>query len=193
MFTSWKYITDEEKDERYNNTIKDFYYKGFLGLDGKFYQRKTAAGSIGTKGNSRAIPHLIKMLDDRNHELRMAAAESLGSIEDPTAVPYLIKRFERKKKLPVKLTIMDAFAKIKDPKTVPVLIKALSDNDDTIRRNASGKLGLIANPTAVPHLINALRDPEISNRESAGWALKKCIDSSSIPILKKALLRKKLF
>lgn len=181
--------TNEEKEEDFKKIIKDLNHKGFLGLSDNLWERITAAEILGKRGDSRAIPHLIKALDDRNSELRKEAARALGNIRNPIAIPYLINRFEREKDEFVMIAIMEVFSlKIKDPKTVPILIKTLSDDRQIIRGQAISALSRIGNPIAVPHLINALRDPVIQIREVAANALKNCIDSSSIPILKKSLL-----
>jgi HEAT repeat protein len=51
--------------------------------------RVKAASALGRRGSKKALPALIKALEDKHPLLRMLAAQSLGMLGDERAIPAL--------------------------------------------------------------------------------------------------------
>lgn len=88
MFDPKKKDTEIEDTQYLINQLHDKNYK----------KRKYAADKLGERGDTSAVPHLIKILLNRNEErigydqyVRQAAAVALGKLKDPSAVEPLLR------------------------------------------------------------------------------------------------------
>ncbi len=102
-----------------------------------------AIQSLGTLGDIRALPPLIKVLQSGDMELRQPAARALEELS----------------------------AKVNEPELIGVMIEHLKDPDAEIRRSSAAVLGRLQVVKAIPDLIVALEDPIPGVRFRSGLAL----------------------
>jgi len=139
---------------------------------------------------SKAVPSLIKSLENKNESLRIPIIAALGEIgtEASPALPLLNDLLNNQSK-DVRVIAANALKKIgKDP--VPALILALQNPDPQIRQKAVHNLGRLSieAKTAMPELADALQDPDHNVRASAAQALGEMGSEAkeAIPFLRSA-------
>ncbi len=89
--------------------------------------------ALGKISENSSVDILIKILKEKDKELRIAAIEALGKIKDPKAIPYLINNVEDKD---VQLVTIWALGAIGDKRASAVLAKLLDGKDKYVRYNA---------------------------------------------------------
>lgn len=98
--------------------------------------RRDSCDELGVLGDTRAIPALIRMLQDGIGGVRFAAAEALGRLGERSVIPELIRLLED----PLFGThgpVMEALTTLKARNAVPYFIRFLRDRDVHQRRVAS--------------------------------------------------------
>ena len=135
----------------------------------------------------RAVPALIRGLEDPSHVVRRVSVITLLEMRDATAVPALLNTFKADTDPHVRDVAAQALGDIADPAAVPGLIDVLNDRNLHIEDRAARILGEIADPAAVPALIDALRASDARLRTSAAEALGMIADRRAVPPLIKAL------
>ena len=136
--------------------------------------------------SEKAIPGLIKALEDDDYYVRSSAVEALGKIGSEVAIPDLIKALEDDD-YDVRSSAADALGKIGSEVAIPGLIKDLENDDYNVRSNAVDALGKISSEVAIPDLIKALEDDSYYVRGSAVKALGQIGSEVATPGLIKAL------
>ncbi len=141
-------------------------------LDDKdYYVRVNACWGLGKIKDSRAIPHLVKMVDPDQRVYTMGE-QTIDSTKEEQASVKL--KEEGMKFSDVIIESIKALGKIKDPKALPALIEALKDESDgSVRCAAALAMGQIKDETAVPYLIKSLDDKYWYVRRDAAKALSK--------------------
>jgi HEAT repeat protein len=101
------------------------------GLGDQYYShhRSTAAQALGQFGDSRAVLGLLKLLEDRDSDVRSNAAQSLGQISDSRVVPALLQLLEDQIYL-VRLKAVQALGKMGNDEAVFGLIKVFEAKHD---------------------------------------------------------------
>lgn len=156
------------------------------------------AAVIALRGTGKkAIPHLVRRLQDRNHSVRKEAASSLAALgwvpNDPqekvqyyylledwtelaklqgAAVPVLIKGLNSKDPR-IRSESARTLGKIRDPRAIPALVRAADDPEADVRTRVIEALGEIGGDRAKPHLVEALSDPSHPVRMEAAWGLER--------------------
>ena len=139
--------------------------------DEDYYVRVNACWGLGKIKDSRAIPHLIKMVDPDQRVYTMGD-QTIDSTKEEQASVKL--KEEGMKFSDVIVEAIKSLGKIKDPKGLPALIEALKDESDgTVRCAAALAMGQIKDESAVPYLIKALDDKYWYVRRDAAKALSK--------------------
>lgn len=130
--------------------------------------RRDACDELGLLGDKRAIPALIRMLQDGIGGVRFAAAEALGRLGDPAVIPDLL-RLLGDSLFGTHGPVMEALTALKAKESVPHFIRFLRDHDMHQRRVASNCLRELTG-----HFVNF--DPqgreelrEASAREWEAW------------------------
>lgn len=133
-----------------------------LTSDKDAFVRKTAAYALGGFSGTARTAALIGALKEKDPEVRGAAAVSLGDHADANAIAPLTAALSDKR----------AFVRAQAARALgvngrgatqsaPALIRLLaSDEDDEVKRQAAGALGLIGDRSALPSLERAALDSD---------------------------------
>ncbi|HYW20779.1 MAG TPA: HEAT repeat domain-containing protein [Nodularia sp. (in: cyanobacteria)] len=138
-----------------------------------------------TKSN-KAIPGLIKLLEDEDSDVRSIAASALREIKSEAGIPGLIKLLEDEDS-DVRSIAASALGEIKSEAGIPGLIKLLEHEDSSVRYRAAFALGEIKSEAGIPGLIKLLEDEDFDVRYLAASALGKIKSEAAIPGLIKLL------
>lgn len=120
--------------------------------------RRYLALALGRIGDRRAVPALLKAVDD-------AGAE--GSRADPETQVYAVW----------------ALGVIGDPQAVPRLVALARSDDAGLRKAAVHALGAFASEASREALVTALSDPVTDVRWNAAVALARRRDPGAVPVL----------
>jgi HEAT repeat protein len=114
---------------------------------------RSAARALSRIGDERAIEPLIRLLADREYEVRKSAIYALGWIGDERAIGPLVNVMKDQNESPtVRGVAAEAFANIGDKSGVEPLIDALEDSSAEVRFWAAFALGQLGDPRALPKL-----------------------------------------
>jgi HEAT repeat protein len=115
----------------------------FKDLDHRIWEvRRDACEELGQRGGARAIPDLLRKLEDPVGAVRFAAVEALGHIGDRSVVPHLLKLMEDPQ-FGAYGPIVEALGNLKAVEAIPVLIRILRDKDARTRAQAANILMVI--------------------------------------------------
>lgn len=141
-------------------------------------QRMLAARAFCELEDDRAIPALIRLLNDVCPLIRVSAAYGLGRNPSPDAVEPLIAQLRRDWNGYVRKGIVWALGNCRDRRSLPPLIDALKTDISAVRLWAASALAQMANVgyetiiAAMPPLIEALRqDSEAAVRSNCAWTI----------------------
>ncbi len=167
-------------------------------LSSSYYgERGIAAEALGERGPDagKAVPALIKLLDDEQQDVRYAAASALGKIGDESAKPALMKKlsdYERYEFTAVAGALIDiGLTESESTKAIKLLRSALrkSKHHKGVAAECLGGLGPAASD-AVPDLIKVLQrldDEDNRTRRSVLAALGRIGAKCAVPHLAKFL------
>ncbi len=124
---------------------------------------------LGEIQDRRAVPTLIRYLEDPRDDVRMYAVSSLLKVGGGRAVEAVLSRLSREGRA-LEGFIVDCLVRY-GRKTVEPIVQALSAGDVRTRREAAYLLGRIGDPLAAEPLAAALSDPDPHVRENAAFAL----------------------
>jgi HEAT repeat protein len=141
-------------------------------------QRMLAARAFCEIQDSRAIPHLIRLLTDPCPLVRVAASYALGRNPSPDAVEPLIAQLDRDWNGYARKGIVWALGNCQDRRTLKPLLRALKLDISAVRLWAASSLGQAADLSyeaviaTVPPIIQALiNDPLAAVRSNCAWSL----------------------
>ncbi|MDZ4171261.1 MAG: HEAT repeat domain-containing protein [Methanobacteriaceae archaeon] len=167
-------------------------------------ERARAARKLGKIGDERAVPLLIKAMNDSDYFVPRAAASSLGKIGDIRAIKPLIQklrsqdpelRYQSKWALinigepslndllanlsnfnnHVRQMVVETLGEIGAESSIEPLIEALSDDESTVRWRAAQSLGNIGDERALKPLEIAQNDSDEKVRDESIKALNELI------------------
>ena len=101
--------------------------------------RRDACEELGTMGDARAVPHLIRLLTDGVGAVRFAAAEALGKLGDKSAVPALLALLDNPH-FGSYGPVIESLASLKAREAIPAFIRFLRDHDPRVRGLAANAL-----------------------------------------------------
>ncbi|WAL60618.1 HEAT repeat domain-containing protein [Thermocoleostomius sinensis] len=141
-------------------------------------QRMLAARAFCELEDQRAIPHLIRLLNDPCPLIRVSAAYGLGRNPSSTAVEPLIKQLQHDWNGYVRKGIVWALGNCRDRRSLEPLVDALKTDVSAVRLWAASALAQMAHVSyeamvkAVPCLIEGLRrDPVAAVRSNCAWSI----------------------
>jgi HEAT repeat protein len=148
--------------------------------------RRWATQTLGKMGDPRAVPHLIRLLEDEDESVRAYAAVSLAQIGDARAVEPLVAMLATDED-----HALEAFAvagkKGGSESMRSRLVRELQRPDGKIRASAATALGKLRDKAAVQMLTAGLTENDPSLRYSCALALASIGDSQAVPSLVAAL------
>lgn len=184
--------------------------------------RRKAVEELKGMPAGRAIPLLIKAMEDTNWRVRKTAAMiiegyplalcikglvgllhlSSNAGARNTAIEVLTKTGRESisylieaygsRDADVRKSIVDIAGNIKDNKTLPLLLLALKDEDENIKASAVEALGYLDEPEVVDILIGVLKSGDLWTAFPAAAALGRIGDKRAVPALLDALSLKAL-
>jgi HEAT repeat protein len=141
-------------------------------------QRMLAARVFCELQDGRAIPHLIRLLQDGCPLVRVSAAYGLGRNPSSEAVESLIQQYNNDWNGYVRKGVVWALGNCRDRRTLATLIDALKTDIAAVRLWAASSLAQMAAVdydsviSAIPPLIEAMRRDTIpAVRSNCAWAL----------------------
>ncbi|MEB3342495.1 HEAT repeat domain-containing protein [Okeania sp.] len=141
-------------------------------------QRMMAARAFCELQDERAIPPLIKLLQDDCPLIRVSAAYALGRNPSPDAVEPLIKQLSLDFNGYVRKGIVWALGNCRDRRSLEPLVDALRTDIPAVRLWSASSLGQMAKVSyevvvgGIPPLIEGLRrDSMIVVRSNCAWAI----------------------
>ncbi len=160
--------------------------------------RAEAAQNLGTAKQGKAVPSLIRNLDDDDPQVRMAVIEALAAIGHPASAEPLASALANLPKAAKKRSsnrstevaeyesLTKALTAIGPPAVKP-LLQLLGSQDKEPRRWAAYALGILKESQAVDPLAGMLEDSRSEVRKTAALALGEISDPSALKALVKAL------
>lgn len=141
-------------------------------------QRMLAARAFCELQDERAIPHLIRLLQDGCPLVRVSAAYGLGRNPSQDAVEALMQRYTTDWNGYVRKGVVWALGNCRDRRALPTLIDALKTDIPAVRLWAASSLAQMAEVdydsviAAIPSLIEAMRhDPVSAVRSNCAWSI----------------------
>ncbi|MFI9011492.1 HEAT repeat domain-containing protein [Actinosynnema sp. NPDC053489] len=119
--------------------------------------RARSAHLLGAVGGPGTSALLVRLLDDRDPEVRAVAVRALGRLADPAAAEALVHGLRRPSALPHHL-VMVALRRIGPTAVPPLLAAAAEESDVLVRARVAEALGLMGAVAAAPVLVAMLRD-----------------------------------
>ena len=134
-------------------------------------ERRAAIDALGLIGDSRAVPRILRSLEDPAMSVRRSAMVALLRLEAMDAVPRIVRRL-RDESGGVRVLAATVLGRFGDPRAVPALIASLRDPQWYVRQAAATALGEIGDLRAVGPLEKAARDPRKAVARAAAAALR---------------------
>ncbi|NEO47750.1 MAG: NACHT domain-containing protein [Moorea sp. SIO4A3] len=176
---------DRQLGARLAGAVKPEFQEDTVGLVARLNVPKSLKVQLlGITQSEKAIPELIKSLDNKNLYVRISAAEALGEIGTEATIDPLIK-FLDDPDPSVRISAASALGKIGTEARIDPVIKCLHDPDYSVRRMAAEAMGEIGTEVAIDRLIKSLDDPDYSVRRMAAEALGEIGTEATIdPLIK---------
>jgi HEAT repeat protein len=140
-------------------------------------------------GDRKAVPALIKVLDNRGEvkRLRGACAVALGMIRDTRARDAIKKALAEKEDRDLRVDTAVAAGLLGDTTVIPTLIDILRDDTSSlfIQGSVSLALGRIGDRRAIEPLVEMMESEKVQdlNRALAAVALGLLGDRNALPVL----------
>lgn len=141
-------------------------------------QRMLATRAFCELQDVRAIPHLIRLLQDGCPLVRVSAAYALGRNPSADAVVALMAQYNTDWNGYVRKGVVWALGNCRDRRALPTLIEALKTDIAAVRLWAASALAQMAEVgyesviAAIPPLIEAMRkDPTAAVRSNCAWSV----------------------
>ncbi|MFQ5650775.1 MAG: HEAT repeat domain-containing protein [bacterium] len=138
--------------------------------------RTRAVQAMARLQDSTCVEHIIRMLRDVNHNVRLQAAFALGQIATPSAEASLIARLRANDLTTVKICVLEALGKLGCERTFPSLFSLFKSYDSDLRAAAALAAGRMAtrglrNQALTDSLTLLLKDEDAEVRWRAAYSL----------------------
>ena len=123
-----------------------------------YHIRRAAVQVLSKSNNTDAVPHLIRMLDDKTATVRENAIKGLGKFNDPIAIAVIIQQLKH-----ASGHVRNAASKVimeLGTTAALTLIFTLKDKNRYVRGGAAVFLGKLRLPEAVEPLIACINDSD---------------------------------
>ncbi|MCW7495666.1 HEAT repeat domain-containing protein [Leptospira levettii] len=140
---------------------------------GSNFDRGQAAIQLGSRGITKAIPSLRKMLNEKDPGLRAGAAIALGELKDKVSSSTIANLMWSDTENP-KDVYLDALTRMKDPSVVNRIYPLLEDDNATLRLQTVDTLVQIGNRSVGPQILAlALKNKNREKDKTFAMALGK--------------------
>ena len=133
-------------------------------------ERRSAMDALGLIRDSRAVPRLIRGLEDPAMSVRRSAMVALLRLEAMSAVPRVIRGL-RDESGGVRVLAATVLGRFEDPRAVPALVQSLRDPQWYVRQHAAVACGALGIRAGAEKLRAAETDARKAVREAAARAL----------------------
>jgi HEAT repeat protein len=148
------------------------------------FERIQAARAFCEIEDERAIPQLIKLLQDECLLVRVSVAYALGRNKSDAAIPHLIDCLNRDWNGYVRKGVVWALGTCRDPIALKPLILALKYDITAVRLWAASALGQLGDTEAIAPLTEALRNDKVDAvRGNCAWSLGKLLIKMRLELL----------
>lgn len=148
--------------------------------------RAEACASLGSLGDTTAIPLLVRRLDDGVTVVRQNAAIALGSIGHADGFESLAEAL-RAGPADLRFQAATSLVEIDARRAYGPIVASLEDRDPQVVAAAALSLGAIGNREAIPQLLRQIDHLNDSTRFDVAYALSELGDASGLGILVIAL------
>jgi HEAT repeat protein len=137
------------------------------------WARYGAVIALGNVGHPKAVPTLVRALQDDSEYVRREAARALAKVPDPTAILPLIEALENDEDPVLRREAAVALRSLgeQSPVVAHSFRQALADASWEVRAEAARALGRIDDAASVEPLLEALADASYTVRISAEQSL----------------------
>ena len=151
--------------------------------------RKNALISIGTKRDKKYINHIVKMLNDKDIEIRTIAVNLLSEMGTAQTVgANILEVFKQDKdNTNFQMACIIALGKLKYKPAIPYIKEKLNHIHPVVRTYAISSLGEFKDPTVYPLIKEKISDPAEGVSIEAMRVSAKCGIKTAIPIIKEKL------
>ncbi len=134
--------------------------------------RKEAIRKLRIIGDSRAVPRLLRLLEEEETSgVRQYAIWVLSGIGDHRADPTILKIAQEAEDPQIKMMALWAIGEMQLLQGLPLLIEHASHPDPAVRQIAVNGLGMLGSKYAIDAIVHALSDPHPAVRRAAVvWA-----------------------
>lgn len=147
----------------------DYLIEAFKGSNADV--KKFIIDILGSTEDLKALPLLLKALEDKDENVIASAVEHLGNIrKNPSVVKALIATL-KKSDMWVAFPAIDALGRIGDKKAVDALVSVLSQKD--LKKPAIRALGQITEVSSLALIVPFLKDKSKTVREEAVKAIEQ--------------------
>ncbi len=129
-----------------------------------------------------AIPELVKLLGEKDPQIRQYALQALTRLKAKEAVPDLVRLIAEGDAATVAMAA-NALGSLRAPESVPGLVKFAHHDKAVVRANIARTLGQVRSRDAIPALLGLLEDPDASVRVQAVAALPLVQAKEAVPAL----------
>jgi HEAT repeat protein len=152
--------------------------------------RSIACWFLSRLGDDRAVPVLLKCLNDKNASLRSEAARSLGTMGRVEAAPMLVETLKHDASEDVRLHAIYALGLLRDEVAREPILETLLDVNEKpeVRGMAAETLSFFPGQRTVETLIACLSDPQAEVRYWCAFALGQLGAEQALPALRQLAL-----
>ncbi len=132
--------------------------------------RRDACEDLAAKGDKRAIPHLVRLLNDKVGAVRYAAVEALGKVAvgEKTVVPQIIRLLDSPY-FGSYAPVIESLANLKAPEAIPYFIRLLRDEDPRVR-NVSASALMVTTRQVIPFKAKGTpEEREVAIKQWESW------------------------
>ena len=130
--------------------------------------RRDACEDLATKGDKRAVPHLVRLLNDNVGAVRYAAVEALGKVGDKSVVPQIIRLLDSPY-FGSYAPVIESLANLKAPEAIPYFIRLLRDDDPRVR-NVSASALMVTTRQVIPFKAKGTpEEREVAIKQWEAW------------------------
>jgi HEAT repeat protein len=154
--------------------------------DAEMNVRIIAAFALRDIGDKKAVPELIRLLNELNtnqHYLLQTTLFVLGELGDETAIPALVDYLLNEPNIGGQVAAAEALRKLGDKSAAPFLRQRLKHKNPSRREGAVRALGILDDKSATSAIVECLQDESLDVRIAAIGTLRRMGDKSTLPKL----------